>query len=148
MSETSGPQALPRDLAVDRTAFAWRYDAMLVVVVAALVAIGLVMVASASTSIAARAYGDPLHYFWRQSIHVVVAAVALVLTVRLPVRLWERVGTAFLAVTAFLLALVLVPGVGHEVNGATRWLGVGAFNVQPSEFAKLAFVLWLARDVV
>ena len=47
-----------------------------------------------------------------------------------------------------LLALVLVPGVGRTVNGSTRWIGVGGFNVQPSEFAKLAFVLYLARDVV
>ena len=148
MSETSGPQALPRALAVDRTAFAWRYDATLVLMVAALTAFGLVMVASASTSIAARAYGDPLHYFWRQSMHVAVAAAALVLAARLPVRLWERVGPALLIVAVALLALVLVPGIGREVNGATRWLGVGAFNVQPSEFAKLAFVLWLARDVV
>ena len=148
MSETSGPQALPRALAVDRTAFAWRYDATLVLMVAALTAFGLVMVASASTSIAARAYGDPLHYFWRQSMHVAVAAAALVLAARLPVRLWERVGSTLLIVSVALLALVLVPGIGREVNGAARWLGVGAFNVQPSELAKLAFVLWLARDVV
>ena len=148
MSETSGPQALPRALAVDRTAFAWRYDVTLVLMVAALTAFGLVMVASASTSIAARAYGDPLHYFWRQSVHVVVAAAALVLAARLPVRFWERAGPTLLIVAVALLALVLVPGVGRTVNGSTRWLGVGAFNFQPSEFAKLAFVLYLARDVV
>ena len=148
MSETSGPQALPRALAVDRTAFAWRYDATLVLVVAALTAFGLVMVASASTSIAARAYGDPLHHFWRQSMHVAVAAAALVLAARLPVRLWERAGPTLLIVAVVLLVLVLIPGIGREVNGSTRWLGVGAFNVQPSEFAKLAFILWLARDLV
>ena len=148
MSETSGPQALPRDLAVDRTAFAWRYDATLVLVVAALTAFGLVMVASASTSIAARAYGDPLHYFWRQSMHVAVAAAALVFATRVPLRLWERAGPALMIVAVALLALVLVPGIGREVNGSTRWLGVGVLNMQPSEFAKLAFVIWLARDVV
>ena len=148
MSETSGPQALPRALAVDRTAFARRYDLTLVLMVSALTAFGLVMVASASTSIAARAYGDPLHYFWRQSAHVAVAAAALVLAARLPVRLWERAGPTLLIAAVALLALVLVPGVGRTVNGSTRWLGVGAFNFQPSEFAKLAFVLYLARDVV
>ena len=63
MSETSGPQALPRTLAIDHAAFAHRHDLALILVVAALLAIGLVMVASASTSIAARAYGDPLAYF-------------------------------------------------------------------------------------
>ncbi len=147
MSETHGSQALPRALAVDRTAFAWRYDLPFVLVVAALVAIGLAMVASASTSIAARAYGDPLHYFWRQSMHVAVAVAALVLAARFPVRSWERAAPILLIATGALLVLVLVPGVGRTVNGATRWLGVGALNIQPSEFAKLAFVLWLARDI-
>ena len=84
MSETSGPQALPRALAIDRTAFAYRYDLPLILIVAALLSIGLVMVASTSTSIAARAYGDPLAYFWRQSAHVAVAVAALVLAVRIP----------------------------------------------------------------
>ena len=147
-SETSGPQALPRDPAVDRMAFVRRYDATLVLVVAVLTAFGLVMVASASTSIAERAYGDPLHYFWRQSMHVAVATAALVLAARLPIRLWQRTGPFLMVVAVALLALVLVPGIGREVNGASRWLGVGVFNLQPSEFAKLAFVIWLARDVV
>ena len=148
MSETSGPQALPQELAVDRAAFAYRHDVALVLVVAALLAIGLIMVASASTSIAARVHGDPLFHFWRQSIHVAVAAGALVLAARLPVRLWQRAGPAFMLVAVALLALVLVPGIGREVNGSTRWLGIGPLNVQPSEFAKLAFVIYLAGDVV
>ena len=148
MSGTSGPQALPRELAVDRTAFAYRYDVVLIAVVVALLGIGLVMVASASTSIAERAYGDPLAYFWRQSVHVAVAAAVLVLAVRLPVRLWERAGPALMLASVVLLVLVLVPGIGREVNGSMRWLGFGVFNLQPSELAKLFFVVYLAGDVV
>ena len=148
MSETSGPQALPQELAVDRSSFAWRYDVVLIGVVVALLGIGLVMVASASTSIAERTYGDPLAYFWRQSVHVAVAAVVLLLAVRIPVRLWERAGPALMLASVVLLALVLVPGIGREVNGASRWLGFGAFNLQPSELAKLFFVLYLAGYVV
>ena len=148
MSETSGPQALPRELAVDRTAFAWRYDVVLIGDVVALLGIGLVMVASASTSIAERTYGDPLAYFWRQSVHVAVAAVVLLLAVRIPVRFWERAGPTLMLASVVLLALVLVPGIGREVNGASRWLGFGAFNLQPSELAKLFFVLYLAGYIV
>ena len=148
MSETSTSQALPAELAVDRTAFAYRYDLALVLVVAALLAIGLVMVASASTSIAERAFGDPLHYFRRQSMHAAVAVAALVLAVRLPVRLWVRSGPVLMIVATALLVLVLIPGVGREVNGSARWLGIGGFNLQPSEFAKLAFVIYLAADAV
>ena len=148
MSETSTSQALPAELAVDRTAFAYRYDLALVLVVAALLAIGLVMVASASTSIAERAFGDPLHYFRRQSMHVAVAVAALVLAARLPVRLWVRSGPVLMILATVLLVLVLIPGVGREVNGSARWLGIGGVNLQPSEFAKLAFVLYLAADAV
>ena len=148
MSETNASQALPAELAVDRTAFAYRYDLALVLVVAALLAIGLVMVASASTSIAERAHGDPLHYFWRQSVHAAVAVAAMVLAARLPVRLWVRTGPIFMLVAVVLLVLVLIPGVGREINGSARWLGVGGLNMQPSEFAKLAFVLWLAGHIL
>ena len=148
MNETSASQALPAELAVDRTAFAYRYDLALVLVVAALLAIGLVMVASASTSIAERAFGDPLHYFWRQSMHAAVAVTALVLAARLPVRLWVRFGPVLMIVATALLVLVLIPGVGREVNGSARWLGIGGFNLQPSEFAKLFFVIYLAADAV
>ena len=148
MTEAGGPQALPRAFAVDRTAFAYRYDITLILVVAALLGIGLVMVASASTSIAARTYEDPLAYFWRQSMHVAVAVVALGAAVRCPARLWQRVGPALMLVAVTLLVLVLVPGVGREVNGSTRWLGLGWFNLQPSELAKLFFVIYLAGDIV
>lgn len=148
MSEANASQALPAELAVDRTAFAYRYDLALVLVVAALLAIGLVMVASASISIAERAHGDPLHYFWRQSVHAAVAVAAMVLAARLPVRLWVRTGPIFMLVALVLLVLVLIPGVGREINGSARWLGVGGLNMQPSEFAKLAFVLWLAGHIL
>ena len=147
MSETSAPQALPWEEAIDRTSFAYRYDGALILVVVALLGFGLVMVASASTSIASRAYGDPLAYLWRQAMHVAVAAVALMLAARLPMRFWERAGPAMMLAAVVLLGLVLIPGVGREVNGSTRWLGVGGFNLQPSEFAKLCFVVWLAGDL-
>ena len=148
MSETSGPQALPRSAAIDRTAFAYRYDGALILVVIVLLGIGLVMVASASTSIAAQAFGDPLAYFRRQSIHVAVAALALVLAARCPVRFWERTGPTLMIAGVVLLGLVLIPGIGRTVNGSTRWLGFGVFNVQPSELAKLFFVIYLAGDFV
>ena len=148
MNETSASQALPREEAVDRTSFTCRYDGVLILVVVALLGIGLVMVASASASIASRAYGDPLAYLWRQGMHVAVGAVAVVLAARLPTRFWERAGPAVMLAAILLLGLVLIPGVGREVNGSTRWLGFGGFNLQPSELAKLCFVIYLAGDLV
>ena len=124
------------------------YDVPFILAVAAVAALGLVMVASASTAIAARVYGDPLAYFWRQSAHLALAAGAAAFATRIPVRLWERAGPALMLAAVALLVLVLIPGIGREVNGSTRWIGFGAFNVQPSELAKLFVVVWLAGYLV
>ena len=151
MNAPAVSQALPRAAAVrprQWPPFAYRYDAALILVAAAVLALGLVMVASASTSIAARVHGDPLAYFWRQSAHAVVAIGAAALAMRIPMRLWERAGPALMIAAVVLLVLVLVPGVGREVNGSTRWLGAGAFTVQPSELAKPGAVIWLAGYLV
>ena len=148
MTAPAGSQALPRAAAIDPEAFAYRYDVAFILVVAAVLALGLVMVASASTSIAARVYGDPLAYFWRQSVHLAVAAGAMALAARIPIRFWERAGPTLMFAAVVLLVLVLIPGVGREVNGSMRWLGFGAFNLQPSELAKLFVVLYLAGYLV
>ena len=148
MTAPAGSQALPREAAAGSEAATYRHDAAFILVTAAVLALGLVMVASASTSIAARVHGDPLAYFWRQSAHLAVAAGAMALAARIPVRIWERAGPFLMLAAVALLVLVLVPGVGREVNGSTRWLGLGPFNLQPSEPAKLFVVIWLAGYLV
>ena len=148
MTAPAGSQALPRAEAIGLEAFERRYDVPFLLVVAAVLALGLVMVASASTSIASRVYGDPLAYFWRQSTHLAVAAGAMALTAWLPVRFWERAGPVLMILAVALLVVVLIPGVGREVNGSMRWIGLGAFNLQPSEPAKLLVVVWLAGYLV
>ena len=142
------PQTLLQVAAVNRAAFVNRYDTLLLLVVVVVLSLGLVMVASASTSIASRAYGDPLAYFWRQSVHLVVAVVVMMLCVRTPVTFWERTGPLFVLLAVMLLGIVLIPGVGREVNGSTRWLSFGEVNFQPSEVTKLCFVLYLAGYLV
>ena len=148
MTAPDGARALPRAAAIDPGAFEDRYDVPFILTVAAVLALGLVMVASASTSIAGRVYGDPLAYFWRQSVYLAVAAGAMTVSARIPVRLWERAGPALMLCAVALLVLVLIPGIGREVNGSMRWIGFGAFNVQPSELAKLFVVIYLADYLV
>ena len=114
----------------------------------ALLGLGLVMIASASTEVAAVNVGSPLYYMLRHLIYLVIGLGAAVVVLLIPLETWQRLsGLALLAAFA-LLVLVLVPGIGREVNGSMRWIGFGAFNVQPSEIAKLFVVIYLAGYLV
>jgi cell division protein FtsW len=116
----------------------------------ALLGFGLVMVASASLHLADRVPGggDPFHYFYRHSIAMGLGLVGALVVFRVPMELWESSGTTLYFIGLALLLLVLIPGVGKEVNGATRWIPVGPFNLQTSEFMKLFLVIYIAGYLV
>lgn len=105
---------------------------------------GLVMVMSASSVPSVRAGGVPWSLFERQVLWTVLGLVALGATLMVSVDFWRRFAKPAMLASIGLLALVLVPGVGVEVNGATRWLGAGPIQVQPSEFAKFGLLLFVA----
>lgn len=114
----------------------------------ALLVLGLVMVSSASMEVAAASFGNPLHYMNRQLVYVLIGLIALAATLAVPIKLWEQFRFPLLFLGFALLVLVLVPGVGREVNGSWRWIAVGPINVQPSELAKLFAVVFLAGYLV
>lgn len=114
----------------------------------ALLALGLVMVTSASMEVAANSFGNPLHYMTRQLVYVLIGLIALVVTLAVPVGLWEQFRFVLLFLGFALLVAVLIPGIGREVNGSWRWIAVGPINVQPSELAKLFSVVFLAGYLV
>jgi cell division protein FtsW len=111
-----------------------------------LLAIGLVMVASASVSIAERQMNDPLYYFWRQGAFVIVGLIAAYSVLRVRLVYWERLGPYCLLVGLTMLVVVLL--LGREINGSTRWLALGPVNFQPSELVKLFVVVYLAGYLV
>jgi cell division protein FtsW len=121
-----------------------RFDYWLVFTVLALTLLGLVMVSSASITFADREIGRPFYYAIRQTIYIGCGVVAGMLLFRLRLVELERVGMALLLSAFAMLLLVLVPGVGVEVNGASRWISVGLFRMQVSEPAKLFFIIYLA----
>jgi cell division protein FtsW len=117
---------------------------VLAAVVTVLNMIGLVMVMSASSVISVRESGAPWSYVQRQALWSVVGVAGLFATLAISIDFWRRHVRVWLAVTVALLVAVLIPGVGITVNGATRWLGAGPLQVQPSEFAKFALLLFVA----
>ena len=121
-----------------------RPDPVLLALVVALSAAGFVMMGSASMDYAAEQYGNPFYHILRHGIYLALGAGALYASLQLPVKLWESAGPALLVIGLAVLALLLVPGIGREVNGATRWIGFGPVNLQPSELMKLFFVVYLA----
>ena len=121
-----------------------RPDYLLLGSVVALLLCGLVMVVSASITFADRELGNPFHYAIRQLIYVGAGVAMAGLLMQLRMAVLERMGLGLLLSSFVLLLLVLVPGVGVEVNGAVRWVNVGLFRLQVSEPAKLFFIIYVA----
>jgi cell division protein FtsW len=131
-----------------RIAAPLRYDVWLIGVALTLLCLGLIMVVSASVSIAERRELMALHYFWRQLIAAGVGLGVACIVVRIPLHRLEALSTPLLFMAITLLVAVLVPGLGREVNGSMRWLSLGTVSLQASEPAKLAVVIYLAAYLV
>ena len=117
---------------------------LLAAIVVVLNMFGLVMVMSASSVPSVRSGAVPWSLFEKQALWTVLGAGALVATLMVSVDFWRRFTKAFMGIALAMLVLVLVPGIGVTVNGATRWLGVGPLQIQPSEAAKFALLLFVA----
>jgi cell division protein FtsW len=124
------------------------FDPILMLTVAALLLLGLVMMTSASITIADRQLHEPLHYFERQMVGVVLGFVAAAIAMVIPTSVWERLGLPLLLLAFVFLVIVLIPGIGHEVNGSRRWLRAGFMNFQASELARVLLLTYLASYVV
>ena len=114
----------------------------------ALLGLGLVMITSASSEVAAVQSGNTLYMMIRHLVYLVLGLGACVVTMMIPIATWQRLGWLMLIGAFGLLVMVIVPGIGREVNGSMRWIGFGAFNVQPSEIAKVFVVIYLAGYLV
>jgi cell division protein FtsW len=116
--------------------------------VAALLLVGLVMVASASIGVSDRATGLPFFYFQRQLMYVALGIVAGAAALCIPTTVWDRHSKLLLAAGFVLLLVVLVPGIGHEVNGSRRWVRLGIMNFQVSELARVLLLTYVASYAV
>ena len=122
-----------------------RPDFWLLTAVAGLLGLGVVLVLNVSYFHAEARYGDPYLFFRKHVVAVATGIAAMLLASRLRLDLLERWAGLVLPLCALVLLLVLVPGIGAARGGAQRWIALGGFSLQPSEFVKLAVVLFLAR---
>jgi cell division protein FtsW len=116
-----------------------------------LLTFGTVMVYSSSIAIAEASKfteGSPTYFLQRHVIYLAAGALAGMLAFQVPVRVWQQAAPWLFMLGVVLLALLLVPGLGREVNGARRWLSFGFAGLQPSEFMKLFVVLYAADYTV
>ena len=118
---------------------------LLLTVALSLSLVGLVMVTSASLQIAEARLGSPFHFAMRHGVFLIVALLVGSATYLLvPTSLLHRLRHLALLAAMVSLVLVLLPGIGREVNGSQRWISLAGINMQPSEFAKLGFIVYLA----
>lgn len=119
-------------------------DPILFLVVLVLLALGIVMVYSASAIVALERFGDAYLFLRKQAFWAALGLALLWGAMHVDYRVWRPLVGPLLVVAFGLLVLVLLPPFGHEVNGTRRWLRWGPLSVQPTELAKLALVLYLA----
>jgi cell division protein FtsW len=123
-------------------------DGWLFAAVVLLLCFGLVIVSSASMTVGDRMAGDPFFYVYRHLFAMGLGIIGALVVFQAPMAQWQKAGPMLVFFGLLLLLLLLVPGVGKTVNGATRWIPLGFFNLQSSEFMKLFMVLYIAGYLV
>jgi len=120
------------------------FDVPIAFIAATLIGYGVVMVYSASIPSAGTGLAANVHFLTREMLHLVLGFGLLLVSMRVPTAVWERAGPYLLVAGIVMLALVLVSPLGEHVNGSRRWLRLGQFRMQPSEFAKVFVVIYCA----
>jgi cell division protein FtsW len=123
-------------------------DGVTLALVGAITLLGLVMVTSASVSIAGQESGQPFFYLERQLLLTLIGAACAALVFSVPTELLEKASLPLLAIAIALLLVVLVPGLGHSVNGSRRWLRLAGANFQVSELARVLVLIYVASYAV
>ncbi len=119
-------------------------DRELLVALFILVGLGFVVMVSASVAVAEKTYGNAYYFLNRQLIFLILGIFAAVAIYQVKTLFWQNLGARLLPIIVFLLVLVLIPGIGKEVNGSYRWFSFAGFSLQISEFAKLSMIVYMS----
>lgn len=125
----------------------FHFDRLLVISCLSLLLFGFVMVASASLHLGVKLTGDVFYFPTRQLLHMVFGLVLGVFVAATPMRVWEKWGMKLFITGLLLLIVVLIPGLGVEVNGSRRWLSIAGVRIQVSEIIKYFSVIYMAGYV-
>lgn len=121
-----------------------KLDYIVLVAFIGLLTVGLVMVTSSSMPVAELTYNNSFYFIMRQGTFAVIGIAAVLFCLTIPTKYWQDLGANWLIVGVILLVLVLIPGVGHVVNGSRRWIIFGPIAIQVSELVKLCAVMYVA----
>ncbi|MBU1294329.1 MAG: putative lipid II flippase FtsW [Gammaproteobacteria bacterium] len=123
-------------------------DAVFVAAVVSILALGMVMVSSASISISETIHGQPYFFMVRQGLYLAIGLVFGWVLLSLPTHQLQKWGILMMGLSLILLILVLMPGIGKSVNGSRRWINLVVFNLQASEVAKVCMVVYVSGYLV
>lgn len=124
-----------------------KYDLWILIPVLCITGLGLVMVYSASSNLAAQRLGDSYFYLKRQAFFVLLGLGIMVFVKNIPCTFFAKLTYPLLFVSACLMIMVLIPGIGSRIGGAKRWIRLGMFSLQPSEFAKISLAVYVAYSM-
>jgi cell division protein FtsW len=119
-------------------------DSLFLACVTSLIIIGLVMVTSSTVDFAATKFSNPLFFFKKQLIFIILGLVILYVITHIKTKFYYDYGKYFLLLSLIISLLVHIPGLGVTINGATRWINLGFFTLQVSEVSRLFFFIWLS----
>jgi cell division protein FtsW len=122
-------------------------DVVILLMVVALTCFGVVMVYSASSIMAAKKFNDSFYFLKRQGLFALVGFGLMYLAMQIDYQFWRKWAVPLLGCCLVLLVIVLVPGLGGSAKGAARWIRLPGFSLQPSEFAKIALIMYMAYSI-
>lgn len=120
------------------------FDPWILLAAASLLAIGLIMVASSSIPIAERYHLSAHHFMLHQALGLGIGLLCFWWLSYIPIRVWQALSATILLLSLLSLSILLIPSIGREINGSIRWIHFGPISIQPSEFAKLGIIIYMA----
>jgi len=123
------------------------YDLVILLMAIALTCFGVVMVYSASSIMAAKRFHDGFFFLKRQGLFALLGFIIMLVVMRIDYHAWKHLAVPALLLCLVLLGLVLIPGIGGKIGGSSRWIRLPGFNLQPSEMAKLALIMYMAYSL-